>query len=153
MKVKEFIKKYDGDDFNCVYRLISSKGVVVYVGSTSYPVNRIRSHVGSDREFDSVEIDVIDKYCGMRDEESRQIVKYNPMYNIAVNFPQEFPKLKHANSDVCGEIKSLVSDLPCVFSRGRDKYVSAKDLKKLKADILNAAIQSLKEIHKATEAT
>lgn len=146
MKAKEFIKKYKDEQFNCVYRLISSKGVVVYVGCSSFPSNRISSHVSSHREFESVEFDVCG-CCEMRSVEARQIVKYNPIYNTELTHSDEFPKLKHMQDDVCKEIKSLMKDLPYAFSRGRDKHVLMGDANKLKADILKAAQASLVEIH------
>lgn len=153
MKPTDFIKKYASENFHCVYRLISDLGVVVYVGRTSFPSSRIQSHMSSDREFNSIEFDAFDSMQDLQENEARQIVEHDPKYNSELPMTDLFPKLKTAQDDVFLSIKDVVSDLPYVFWRTRAKHVSEGDLKKLKADILNAAIRSLKEIHEEKGAT
>jgi hypothetical protein len=153
MKPTDFIKKYANDNFHCIYRLISDLGVVVYVGRTSFPSNRIRSHMSSDREFSSIEFDAFDTMHDLQENEARQIVEYDPKYNSELPITDLFPKLKTAQDEVFLSLKGVVSDLPYVFWRTRAKHVSEGDLNKLKSDILNAAIQSLKEIHNARSRT
>jgi len=148
MNVKDFINKYRNNNFHCVYRLISSDGVVVYVGSSSFPSNRIYSHLRSDRDFCSVEFDAFDSYQELPENEAKQIVKYNPFGNVVLPTSIEFITLKDAQDDLSKEIRRMVRDLPYEFCRGKTQYISSVNFNELKDKTLNTGRAVLDEIHK-----
>ena len=148
MNPKKFINKYKNNPFYCVYRLISIRGVVIYVGSSSFPSSRIYSHLKSDLDFHSVEFDAFDNDGELAENEARQIVKYNPLRNVVLPTSSEFVTLKNAQDNLSKEIRRIVRDLPYEFCRGTTQYVSSVNFDELKDKILDKARDTLDNMHK-----
>lgn len=146
MKTKDFISEYKYKNQHCVYRLISKDGVVIYVGSSSYPSNRIYSHMGSDKDFCSVEADFFDSADELAKNEAMQIAEYNPKHNTLMPASLEFITLKSAQDIMTSDIKRITRNLPYEFCRGNTNYISASNFNKLRDVISESSTKTLTAI-------
>lgn len=147
MNTLDFLKKHKGNNFNCVYRLIDN-GVVVYVGSTMMPYNRIKTHFNGDKVFDSVSyFAVSDGYGESLKNESLEIVMYNPKYNTSLPYNDTFTLRTGVSSAIESRVKSFINDLPVAFSRRSSAYVNTSDVDNMISSLEDHLTDFINKLH------
>jgi len=147
MKTLDFIKKYKGNNFNCVYRLIDNNEVV-YVGSTIMPHSRINVHLNGDKVFDSVSYFAVnDGYGAMLNYESFEIVKHNPKYNTNLPYNDDYTLRSNILPIIESKIKSLINEIPVVYSRRSSAYVKSKHVKEIADELESNLIDFINKLH------
>ena len=152
IRVIDYIKKYRGKTFYCVYKLIDANDIVVYVGSTKFPSQRIGAHQSSDKDFTYVE-HVECTQCTFSELEAATIIKYKPRLNIGIPANNLITTTKIALDGIRSDLESLINGLPIVFERSKNQYIKTDDYKTLIFDMKESAIKSLKKIHEKQDIT
>ena len=147
MGIDEFIQLFKDEECHCVYRLINDDGIVIYVGSTSSPSNRIYAHSRSDKEFSTIEFTVYPSFHDLAKNEALQIIEYAPILNTTVPSTPELITLKKAQETITADMRRLTRNLPHLFCRGKTSYLSTPDFNELRNEVINEALRKVKEIN------
>ena len=112
MKTADFLKLHkDKGSCSCVY-FLSDKGIIVYIGSTEYPHQRIYAHTNGNKCFDDVMIMTCSKSEKLN-MEGDLIRQHLPLYNKHIPKKTTTPKTQISTIQICkltGEKLKAISD-------------------------------------------
>lgn len=104
----------------CVYRLIDSAGVVIYVGQSRNLQSRLITHLGNGMDFVDFDYSLVPE-DGMNAEESEQIVMTDSALNTSLPSNNTYLNRSTVKANVSAHISRLINKLPTVFHRVSDR--------------------------------
>lgn len=113
-----------------IYKLLNEQGKVVYIGSTKNILQRISSHLFSDKIFSAVQF----LECPLEEMEiweTEMILDINPKYNNTIpanDKYKHYESYKKLNPLVKGKLIKLKKALKKIAAIGRGGYYDIKDL-------------------------
>ena len=133
---------------HCIYKLIDSDEVIVYIGQTAKLESRIYSHLSNGKDFSFFEYEVCDKSKASI-LESEAIIKHNPKLNTSLPKNPEYKTIDQARKIIKDhlmefallETEKQLSLIGVIFERPQVKNMKYTYLK---TSDIEAAIEKIK---------
>ena len=94
---------------HCIYKLIDSNEVVVYIGQTANLESRLYTHLTNGRDFSFFEYELCDKEDASITE-SKAIIKHNPILNTSLPKSPNYKTIDQARKLIRCQLAEFVQE-------------------------------------------